>query len=389
MSAFSSVLRRRVLGVAFLLLVAALLLTSVLVYQKAFSPVTEVTLRADNSGTQLLRGADVKVRGVIVGEVREISTDGRQASLRLALDPDRAAVIPANVTARLTPKTLFGEKFVDLRLPGQSAERPLRDGDVIGIDRSAAAVELERVLDNVLPLLRAVDPAKLNATLTAIATALSGNGERLGANLERLATYLQALNAEMPTIQADTKQLATVLTTYADAAPDLVAILRDASVTAATVTQQRVQLDAFLATTTRFADYTAGFLVEHEDRLIQVAEVSRPTLEVLARYSPEFGCLFRGLTDVQPRLEDTFGGKANNLHITLEIVRDQGKYESGRDGPAYLSKKGPNCAGLPGPPVPYPGNQVADGYDHGSPRTSLPLTPPNGLPLPIGERART
>ncbi|HEV2089100.1 MAG TPA: MCE family protein [Cryptosporangiaceae bacterium] len=384
MSAVSSVLRRRVLGVAFLLLVAALLLSSVLVYQKAFVPVTEVTLRADNSGTQLLRGGDVKVRGVIVGEVREISTDGRQASLRLALDPDRAESIPANVTARLTPKTLFGEKFVDLQVPEQPAPRPLRDGDVIGMDRSAEAVELERVLDDVLPLLRAVDPAKLNATLTAIATALSGNGERLGANLERLGAYLEELNAEMPTIKADVKQLATVLTTYADAAPDLLAILRDAAVTTSTVTEQRAQLDALLTSTTQFADYTTGFLIEHEDRLIQLADVSRPTLEVLARYSPEFPCLFRGLTDIQPRLEESFGGRQNALHITLELGRDQGKYERGRDEPRYASKKGPHCAGLPHPPVPYPGNQFANGYDYGSPRTSLPLVPPAGVPHPSG-----
>lgn len=43
-----------------------------------------------------------------VGQVREISADGDDATLRLALDPDRRLLIPARVTARLLPKTLSG-----------------------------------------------------------------------------------------------------------------------------------------------------------------------------------------------------------------------------------------------------------------------------------------
>ena len=38
-------------------------------------------------------------------------------------------LIPANVTARLLPKTLFGERFVDLVSPqAGDAATPIRDG---------------------------------------------------------------------------------------------------------------------------------------------------------------------------------------------------------------------------------------------------------------------
>jgi phospholipid/cholesterol/gamma-HCH transport system substrate-binding protein len=365
-------LKRRLLGVGFLLTVATLIATSVLIYQKAFTPVVRVTLKADTAGSQLLRGADVKLRGIIVGDVRSITTDGRTASIGLALDEDEVGLIPANVQARLLPKTLFGEKYVDLVLPPDPAPAAIEAGDVIGQDRSSTAIELEKVLDDVIPLLRAIDPAKLSATLNAMATAIEGRGDQLGANLVAFNDYLVQLNKEMPTIQADITQLAKVTEIYGDAAPDLLAVLRNVSVLNSTITEQRAELNQFTVSTRRLADSTRGFLTEHEGRLIQLADVSRPTLELLARYSPEFPCLLRGLTDFQPLIEEAFGSKFAGLHITLEIVRDNGKFEPGRDEPAYRSKAGPNCAGLPGPPSPYPGVTFNDGYDYSERRSSLP-----------------
>ncbi len=120
--------KRRLLGVGFLLTVAMLIATSVLIYQKAFTPVVRVTLKAGTAGSQLLRGADVKLRGIIVGDVRSITTDGRTASIGLALDEDEVGLIPANVRARLLPKTLFGEKYVDLVLPPDPAPEAIRSG---------------------------------------------------------------------------------------------------------------------------------------------------------------------------------------------------------------------------------------------------------------------
>ena len=159
--------RVRVLGVAFVGVCAGLLVLAVLIYQKAFTPVVRVTLQANSIGNQLVVPADVKLRGIIVGEVRAVHSNGRRATLDLALDPDDARHIPANVQARILPKTLFGEKFVDLVAPAQPASRHLRAGDVIPQDRSRTAIELQRVFDDVLPLLRTLKPADLARALPA------------------------------------------------------------------------------------------------------------------------------------------------------------------------------------------------------------------------------
>jgi phospholipid/cholesterol/gamma-HCH transport system substrate-binding protein len=368
-------MRRRMLGIAFVVLLAAGLGLSVLQYRKAFTDVAWVTLRAARTGLQLSPGAEVKLRGVVVGEVRTVRSDGGGARLRLALDPALLAHIPAAVSARLLPKTLFGERYVALvPPPGPGTGRAIRDGDVIGQDRTTSGVELERVLDEALPLLQSIRPDRLATTLGALATALSGKGDQLGRDLVALDEYLAALNRDMPLIAEDVRRLAAVLDVYAGALPDLLAILRDAAVTAGTVAGQREQFAVFFADTTEAADVTRFFLQRHGDQLIRVGDVSRPLLELLAAYAPQYPCLMRGLVALQPRVEQVFAG--GRMHITLEITRDNGKFRAG-DEPVYGARNGPDCRGLPDPGVPAPETPINDGYDYGAAR-------PGPARLPVG-----
>ena len=364
----------RLLGVGFVVLLVGALTLSVLVYRKAFTPVDWVTLRTDHTGMQLSTGAEVKLLGVQVGEVRQISADGTTAVLRLAMDPDQIGLVPADVSARLLPKTLFGERYVEL-VPAHAGGPALRAGTVIDQDRSSSAVELEKVLDRALPVLQAIKPDKLAATLGALAYALDGRGDRLGADLTNADEYLAALNKQMPTIQTDVRRLAQALDGYAAALPDLLALLRNVTVTATTVVDQREQLAEFLADTTDLADNTRIFLDRYDDRIIQLGQVSRPVLELLAAYAPEYPCFFTGLVALQPQLEEVFA--SGRMHVTLEVTKDGGKYVKGRDEPVYGAQNGPQCRGLPSPHVPAPGVQINDGYDYGAGApTKQPLLKP-------------
>jgi phospholipid/cholesterol/gamma-HCH transport system substrate-binding protein len=355
--------RQRILGIGFIVLLVGSLTLSVLVYRKAFTPVDWVTLRTDHTGMQLSTGAEVKLLGVQVGEVREITADGSSAVLRLAMNPDHIARVPADVSARLLPKTLFGERYVEL-VPARPGGPALRAGAVIDQDRSSSAVELEQVLDRALPVLQAIKPDKLAATLGALAYALEGRGDRLGRDLTDADEYLAALNKEMPTIMTDVRRLTQALDGYNAALPDLLALLRNVTVTATTVVDQREQLAEFLAHTTDLAGSTRVFLDRHDDRIIQLGRVSRPVLELLAAYAPEYPCFLKGLVALQPQLEEVFA--SGRMHITLEVTSDGGKYVKGRDEPVYGAQNGPNCRGLPNPHVPAPGVPINDGYDYGA-----------------------
>ncbi|MGH3366286.1 MAG: MlaD family protein, partial [Nocardioidaceae bacterium] len=90
---------RKALGVAFLSLLAASGWLTYATFDKQFVEVVPVTLHTSKIGLQMEPLADVKIRGVLVGEVRELRSDGTGAVLELALDPERVGAIPENVSA--------------------------------------------------------------------------------------------------------------------------------------------------------------------------------------------------------------------------------------------------------------------------------------------------
>ena len=89
------------------------------VYSKAFTDVARVTLETDTAGNQLQPGADVKVRGVIVGEVRDDQRRRRRRDARPGDRPRTSDRSRPTSRARLLPKTLFGERFVSLVPPSR------------------------------------------------------------------------------------------------------------------------------------------------------------------------------------------------------------------------------------------------------------------------------
>ena len=171
----------KVLGVAFLVVLLFFVWATYAVFTKKFVDYVPVTLQTSKIGLQLPALADVKIRGVLVGDVREIESNGDGATLSLAIDPDQADIIPANATARIVPKTLFGEKYVELQVPDAPSSQSIQAGDVI--TQSEVAIEVEKLFSDLYPLLRTVQPADINYTLTALATALEGRGEDVGKNL--------------------------------------------------------------------------------------------------------------------------------------------------------------------------------------------------------------
>ena len=92
---------RRLRGLAFVMALVTLMGLAVASYSGVFERGVPVTLEVDRAGSQLTERADVKVRGLIVGQVEEISTDGDGATVQLSLDPEMVDMIPATVSARV------------------------------------------------------------------------------------------------------------------------------------------------------------------------------------------------------------------------------------------------------------------------------------------------
>ncbi|WP_020668450.1 MCE family protein [Amycolatopsis nigrescens] len=349
-------LRRRLLGLALVVFVVGGVTLSIALYNKSFSSFVTVTLKAGNVGNQLIRQSDVKVRGLIVGSVQNISATVDGADLTLALDPESAKLIPENVSARFLPKTLFGERFVSLEIPDGASGRTLRQGDVIPQDRTMPAVELDQALEHLMPVLQAVQPQKLSSTLTAISTALQGRGKPLGETLSELGQYVGELNPHLPQLQTNLRELAKFSDNLNAAAPDLVQSLDNLTTTTRTVVDQRGNLQNLYGDLTGASQDLQSFLHANSSNLIALADTARPTAELLAEYSPEYPCFLGQMSELVDKLNVVFGKGTDKpgLHATLEVTANRGQYKPGVDDPQYQDKRGPRCYDMQQFPLPFP-----------------------------------
>jgi phospholipid/cholesterol/gamma-HCH transport system substrate-binding protein len=337
-------------GVAFLTVMAVLVGLSIAIYNKAFSHPTMVTIKAESAGLQLARFGDVRRHGALVGSVREISNDGKQAVIKIALTPSAAKDIPENISVDILPTTLFGQKYISIIDPSDPSSKSLSNGDVIPASRVRTNVELQKILADLFPLLRSIRPADLSSTLYALATALRGRGEKIGETFEKLDGYLTTMNVHLPTLQQDLVLLARVSKTYSIAAPDLVRLLRNATTTAHTVTGKESELKTFIGDVTGLGQTSTRVLTVNEANIVRAPKVSRPLLGLLDKYSPEFPCLIKGAARYASRLNEIF--KDAKVSQSMTFAATQRRPYDQRDLPVYGEQSGPKCYGLPYPKVP-------------------------------------
>jgi phospholipid/cholesterol/gamma-HCH transport system substrate-binding protein len=342
-------LRRRLVGVGFLAVLALLISLAVAVYNQTFTSDTMVTLYTDSTGNEMNIHADVMVRGVVIGQVRSISSDGTGAVLTLAINPDTASTLPANVMAEMLPTTLFGERYVDLMLPAKPATQTLAETKTIGQDHSVDAIELEQVLNDLYPMLTAIQPQKLSVTLTSIADALQGRGPELGQTLDDINSYLKQFDTQLPALDNDIRELVGVTQTYSQASPGIIQALHSFATTGQTIVSEASTLDSLYSTVTSASQNLTTFLDQNQQDIIGLSTDSQGTLETLARYSSEFPCVLSQLTTFAANMNKVLGAGTNRpgIAVTVHPVQSRGKYLPYTNTPRYGDDLGPHCYATP------------------------------------------
>ncbi|MDQ4048950.1 MAG: MlaD family protein [Actinomycetota bacterium] len=114
----------------------------------------EVTAKFVNAG-QIVKGNPVHIGGTSIGTVEGIDiTDDGQAEIRLAIDDDRA---PLREGTRAAIKQLsqsgIANRYVELSLPA-GGTKEIKDGGLIGADKTRAAVDLDQLFNTIDPKTR-------------------------------------------------------------------------------------------------------------------------------------------------------------------------------------------------------------------------------------------
>ncbi len=345
-----SVLRRHgrpLAGIGYLVLIALLITLSVKIFTKSmpWQGAAQVTLTTTTPGLELNQQSDVKFQGLRVGEVRRITSDGRTATIELAIDEEKLALIPANIDAAIVPKTLFGEKFVDLRLPPRPAAARLASGDTIA--QSTTSVEIGSLFRTLVPVLDALKPEQLSVVLTSLARAVDGRGATLARTFTQLDAFLGELDPNLGTLTDDIEQFAAVADLYAASAPDLLRLLAaSAGISRDLLVPKETDFAAFLDQVIATGEDTREVLAENADNLIRLSGRARPVLALLEEYSSALPCFLRGLRTADNLANRAIGGHGPYTNLVIDVVAQNKPYTFPADSVDNPTSDG-NNANLP------------------------------------------
>jgi virulence factor Mce-like protein len=284
-----SKLARSLLGLALILITLAIMVAIGAAFTGHFTNVVTVNSELPAGSNAVVIGAPVEYRYVTVGKVASEghAPDGR-VSVKLDIYPAKRGDVPSNVQTQVAPLSIFGNQYVDLTLPARAAvsATPVAAGQFIQPYTAAPSTSLQGSVTQIYNLLEAVHPADLDTALTAIATALSGEGTSLGQALVQGNQYLAKVNPHLQTLEQDLRLLTPVSQAATAAAPDVVGILSNSIVTGQTVTSDANQIRQFLAEGTTAVGQLAGVLDQTQSSLPTLVNGSAPLLRDVAN-SPQ------------------------------------------------------------------------------------------------------
>lgn len=305
----------------------------------------QVSAELLDAGGSLADGADVKVRGVIVGRVTGIG-EGLDGGVRvdIAIPQDKLENVPSNVVARILPATVFGTSFVDLTAD-KPARSSLRSGAVIPADATQGTLELQQALDDIDALVKAVGPAELASAIGSVAQALDGRGLQLGDTIERANGYLAKLNPRLPLVREDVRKLAANLELARTVAPDLFQATNDALVTARTIVTEKAAIATLITGGTALTVQADTFLRTHKADLIRFIDNSARLLNVV--YANRHAGITEALL-VNRLVDQKVQTALRNGSFLDSIARfelDIPPYYTRADCPRFGAARGDNCVG--------------------------------------------
>jgi phospholipid/cholesterol/gamma-HCH transport system substrate-binding protein len=334
-----------------LVVILAVVLTTLGVFSGTFRSYIPVTLTSDRAGLVMEPGGKVKFRGVQVGRVGTINGGTDAVSLKLEIDPDQIQHLPANVEARIRATTAFGAKYVDLINPKDPVATRLASGAVIKSEN--VSTEVNTVFQNLVGVLDQVDPAKLNGVLSALGDGLRGEAQDLGQAITDGNQVLQQLNPRADTIRRDWQSLRGFSDTYGAAAQNIVEVLDSASTISTTIVDNEKQLDAVLLSVTGLSNKGIELLGPNKDNLVNAINLLEPTTSLLLKYDPELTCVLQGGKNVLDFGFTQAAGGANGKSAIVDaaLLFGDDPYRYPENLPITNAKGGvggrPSCGSLP------------------------------------------
>lgn len=264
----------------------------------------------------IYEGSDVRVLGVPIGRVDEVTPSGTEVKVKMSYDAE--IDLPNDAKALIVAPSVVGDRYVQIASE-HTTDETLADGAVLGLDRTSTPLELDQIYASIDDLTVALGPRganregaltqllrttaenfggqgeKFNQTITDLGRltgTLDNNREELFATAAKLESFLGTLARNDDTVRAFNESLASVSDMLAGEREELAASLKNLSVALTQVSTFVKDNQASLSRNIKGLNRVAKVLVRQRNALDEVLTVAPVALVNLGQtYNPQAGTL--------------------------------------------------------------------------------------------------
>ena len=204
-------------------------------------------------------GDDVRIAGVKVGEVQQISiVDRRQAEVKFNVESD--GTLPASVTATIKYRNLVGQRYIDLAQGAGDPNRTLSPGGSIPLAQTKPALDLTELFNGFQPLFQALSPNDVNQLSFEIIQVFQGEGGTIDSLLASTASLTTTIANKDQVIGQVIDNLNTVLDTVNAHSAQLSGLITSLQQLVSGLAADRQPISQAIGDLGNLADTTAGLL---------------------------------------------------------------------------------------------------------------------------------
>ena len=141
--------------------------------------------------TGVTKGDDVRIAGVKVGTVKDISIDSANRAM-VTLTVQRSTPLTESTHATIRYRNLVGQRYIALTQIG-SDTAPLKPDATIGVDKTQPALDLTLLFNGFKPLFQALSPSDINQLSYEVVQVFQGEGGTLESLLQHTASVTNTL----------------------------------------------------------------------------------------------------------------------------------------------------------------------------------------------------
>jgi phospholipid/cholesterol/gamma-HCH transport system substrate-binding protein len=196
---------------AFALVMAILTVFLFFIFSNARTGSTNGYAAVFTDASRLKTGDTVRVAGIRVGTVKEVSLQPDRKVL-VKFDAARDIVLTTGTKAQIRYLNLTGDRFLELAdSPGSTKILPV--GSQIPVDRTAPALDLDLLLGGLKPVIRGLNPQDVNALTASLVQILQGQGGTLESLFSKTSSFTNSLADNNQVIEQLIDDLRTLLDT--------------------------------------------------------------------------------------------------------------------------------------------------------------------------------